>query len=1162
MITFKRLVPFLFVPLLLLPLLLSSAAQAEAPGPGWVVSATNFPTVIAPEGRGTIEIDLFNVGAGDTSGAITVTDRLPAGFTAVEAGALTGTTGESASFKINVWECTGNGGAPGEHLVAGATEVTCTNDPENLPTFYGGGGNPTRGLPALPVVGILVNAPAVQPAEANRVSVSGGGAAREATGSDMIPVGSSAPPFEFTRWDSWFSKANGEIDTQAGSHPYEWTTIFNIPALLNDGALHPAAEFRNIFVELPPGLIANPDAVTQCPRQQFSIEECPNSSMVGVLTVDFAGFAPVGMGVFNIVPPPGGPAELAFNLNGIDTYIEASIRTGSDYGANGIVNNSPQREIVASTLTLWGVPDDPSHERFRSVGGGCDPSSPGSCLTPEPGSEVKPFLTVPTSCEGSQPLSISTNTWGLPVFEAATEVFTHNALGEPVGFTGCGIVPFAPSISSRLTTSTADSPMGLDFDLHFDQRGLQEPEGLAEADLKDSTVSFPAGLAVNPSEANGLQACSEQQVGFKGFKELNPTTEPGVSTPQFTPGAAECPDASKIGTVTVDSPLVGHPLQGAVYLARQGENPFGSLLAIYITVDDPTTGIVVKLPGKVEANPVTGQLTAVVNQDPQLPFEDFKIDLFNGSRAPLTSPSTCGSYTTNSSMTPWSAPEGSPVSPSSAFEVTSQPGGGVCPTSAAQEPDVPAFGAGTFSPIAGTYSPFVLHVGREDGQQTLKALDVTLPEGLLGRLAGVERCPQADIEAAERRSHEGEGRLEEEDPSCPAGSEVGVAHVGAGSGTPFYVTGRAYLAGPYGGAPFSIVVITPAVAGPFDLGAVVVRSALYIDPTTAQVTVKSDPFPTILDGIPLDLRDITVEITRDQFTLNPTSSEQMSVTGTVISAQNQGAGVSSPFRVGGCNNLPFKPTFTAFTNGKASKAGGASLTVRVTSDPEHEANIRKVQVQLPSQLPSRLSTLQKACTEAQFDANPAGCPVASDVATATVHTPLLNALLTGPVYFVSHGGAAFPDLEMVLQGEGVTIVLTGNTNIKGNVTTSKFETVPDAPFTSFELNAPEGPDSILAVNLPTSANYDLCAQKLVMPTVLVGQNGSPLTQDTTVQVTGCSKTVAKKLTRAQLLAKARQQCRNRYKGRKKRYKRETCERQARKKYGPVKKTKKHAKKKK
>jgi NHL repeat len=942
----------------------------------------------------------------------------------------------------------------------------------------------------------------------------------------------------------------GKPFTRAGGHPYELRTAFSINWSENVGGARlvggdhpeevPTGNLRNVINELPAGLIGNPSATPKCTRAEVIKFKCSGAAQVGRITINEAALSGSGFHgeypapIYNVVPPRGVAAEFDANiLQHVTIHIDARLRSGGDYGVTAeSATNTALTGISEVLVHFWGVPAEPSHDAERECPA---PSGVGNyrpCSANEP--QPKPFLRNPTSCAGPLTTVLAVDSYQAP------GLFDEHTL-PLAAITGCDKVPFTPRIEAAPSSDVADSPSGLSFDLHVSQP--EEAQGVGESDVRNASVTFPMGLAINPSSADGLAACSEAQVGFTGFAELNKASEPGVRTPQFTPLPAQCPDASKLGSVTVKTPLLDHPLPGAIYIAKQGENPFGSLLAVYIAIYDPVTGVVVKLPGEVRADPQTGQLTTTVDQDPQVPFEDFEIKLFEGPRAALTTPATCGSFTTGSVLSPWSG--GTPASPSSSFEVVSGAGGAACPTSMAQVPMAPSFSAGTFTPIAGSYSPLVLKVGREDGSQQLQSLNVTLPEGLLGKIAGVAQCPQAAIEAAQARGGLGEARPELEHPSCPSDSEIGTVNVGAGSGAPLYVGGRAYLAGPYESAPFSVVVITPATAGPFDLGTVVVRSALFIDPHTVRVTVKSDPFPTMLDGIPLDIRSISVQATRPGFTLNPTSCEKMAVVGTIASTQGAQANVSSPFQVGGCNNLPFKPSFTASTNGRASKADGASLTVQVNARPG-DANVSKVEVQLPLQLPSRLTTLQKACTETQFNSNPAGCPVASRVATATVHTPLLNAPLSGPVYFVGHGGAAFPDLVMDLQSEGVMIMLVGHTEIKRGITYSRFESVPDAPFTSFELAAPQGPDSILAANVPASANHSLCGQTLSMPTTLTAQNGLVLNQKTKIQVTGCAR--AKGLTRIQLLARALRACRHRYGRAKLHRRREACERAAHGRY--------------
>jgi hypothetical protein len=664
--------------------------------------------------------------------------------------------------------------------------------------------------------------------------------------------------------------------------------------------------------------------------------------------------------------------------------------------------------------------------------------------------------------------------------------------------TGCDKLEFTPSFSFQPTSTQGSSGVGATAHLHIPQASLVEPTKLAQPDLKKAVATLPQGLTLNPSSANGLQACSEEQIGYMGPGALpNPT--------RFNESAPSCPDGSKLGTFEVKTPLLEDPIEGTIYLAAQEANPFHSLLAIYLVVDDPKTGIVLKLPGEVKPDPTTGQLTAMFDYNPQVPFEDLTLHFRGGGpRSELATPEICGTYKTTGELTPWSAPESGPPAQieEAGFTVS-----GSCASSAASRPFAPSFEAGTSQPSAGSYSPLVIKVNRNDGEQELTNLDFTLPEGLIGNLASVPYCPDAAIEAARTMS----GKAEQASPSCPAASQIGSVDAAAGVGPePIHVGGHVYMAGPYEGAPLSAVVITPAVAGPFDLGDVVIRTPLSIDPATAQISAKSDPIPTILKGISLKIRSIAVTLDRSNFTLNPTSCAAMSVTASIGSSNGATATPSNRFQVGGCAGLPFKPTLSASTQAKASKANGASLTVKVAAKPG-EANIGKVDLQLPLQLPSRLSTLQKACTEAQFNANPAACPAESVIGSGTAHTPILQVPLSGPAYLVSHGGAAFPDVEFVLQaderGGDVEIILDGGTQIKKGITYSNFETVPDAPISSFETVLPEGPHSIVTAYLPAGANYNLCGQSLTMPTTITGHNGAVLRQNTPIAVTGCAPAI-------------------------------------------------------
>ena len=915
---------------------------------------------------------------------------------------------------------------------------------------------------------------------------------------------------------------DGSVDLQAGSHPYEYKVSF---ALNHNASGNLEGVLRDLVVELPPGLIGNPLAVPRCSGALFEglLPSCPGDTQIGRVEVKVEGFPTVFTEVYNLVPPNGVVASIGASIFSVNSFQEASVRSGSDFGVNISDITLPTNvKIQSVTERIWGIPPDPGHDAER----GC--RSPEGAIIEGCASDIAPvpFLTLPTSCTGPLKMTVSVDSVEEPgVFRSETADSLDDG-GNPAGLNSCERVPFDPTITVQPETTMADSPTGLHVNLHIPQN--QDSEGLATANLKDTTLTLPEGMVVNPSAGDGAAGCSPSQVDLHGS------------------GAAQCPDGSKIGTTEIDTPLLDHPVKGAVYLATQDDNPFNSLLALYIAVDDPISGVVVKLAGKIEPDPVTGRLKTTFLNNPQLPFEDLNVDFFGGPRAALTTPATCGSYTTTSDLVPWTSPEGATVKPSDAFQINTGANNGACVANEAQEPNTPSFEAGTTSPLAGSYSPLVLKLTRENGSQRLSALNVTLPPGLTGRLAGVAECSDSQLAQAAGRSHPGEGSVELSSPSCSQSSEVGTVTTGAGSGSPLLVGGHAYLAGPYEGAPLSIAIIAPAVAGPFDLGNVVVRSGLFVDPGTAQVTVKSDPIPTILQGIPLDIRSIAIMINRPQFTLNPTSCEPMSVTGQAVSTQNQTVGLSDRFQVGGCQGLSFKPAMAISTQGKTSKANGASLTVKLSQKPG-EANIHKVNLTLPTVLPARLTTLQQACTEAQFATNPAGCPIGSFIGTAKAITPILSVPLTGPAILVSHGGAAFPDVVFLLQGNErggmIRIDLDGKTDIKKGVTYSRFETVPDAPITSFETSLPQGPHSVLA------ATGNLCTSKLAIPTELVGQNGARLNQNTRLTVTGCPKT--KTLTRAQKLTLALKACHKKHGA-----KRTSCERSARKKYGPLKKAKK------
>jgi NHL repeat len=897
------------------------------------------------------------------------------------------------------------------------------------------------------------------------------------------------------------------LDSQAGSHPFDVTTRFLINTEPN---VHLPVDLqpKDYYVNIPAGFAGNIGKVPRCKMSDLSSLTnrqiplgCPTASQVGVIRLfqGKGGGAPETepFPVYNMAPPPGTPAELAFPYIEVGQPITFQLRSDGDYGVTANVHNiSEAAPIIGSQLTLWGVPADPRHdlERFLPSRGSANnteykPGNEAGGPLPAGTAEV-PFLTNPTRCGEQTEFTLTGDSWlhpgklaedGLPAPGGEGWVSVSTPM-FPRGITGCEKLTFHPELEVKPTTTVADSPTGLTVDLRVPQ-----PEGannLATPALKDATVTLPQGVAISPSQANGLEGCARAQIKLKSMAQ------------------PECPNGSQVGKVEVTTPLLSEILTGQVYV---GSERSGSTFHIYLVIRG--NGILIKLEGTVHADERTGQLTSTFDENPQMPFSDLRLTFYGGENAALATPEACGSYQTTSLLRPWSdepAPgeaRGTPDAEPAAepFQVSSGCVSGFAPS----------FAAGMSNPVAGAFSPFALSFSRNDGEEELSGLQLKLPPGLVAKLAGVAQCSDAQVAEAEHSS----GAAEQSASSCPANSQVGTVQTWAGPGPgPFSLPGRAYLTGPYRGAPYGIAVIVPALAGPFDLGTVVVRSAIYIDAHSAQVTVVSDPLPRMLDGIPLKIRRVDVRMTRKDFTLDPTSCEVMRVAGTLTSMGGHEDPVASRFQVGDCASLEFRPGFKVTTHAHHSRRNGAYLRVGVTSGPG-QANIGSVHVQLPKALPSRLSTLKEACSEKQFEQDPAACPAASHVGTAIAHTPILSVPLTGPAIFVSHGGAEFPDLDVVLQGAGITVELTGNTSIHKDVTNSDFRSLPDVPVDSFQLTLSEGPHSAL------SAPGNLCFKtvrrhkrrlRLTMPTTITGQNGAVVKQDTVAHVEGCGKTHGKR----------------------------------------------------
>jgi hypothetical protein len=858
---------------------------------------------------------------------------------------------------------------------------------------------------------------------------------------------------------------NGTVDTRAASHPFLYRVDFEMN---QDEGGKPEGTLRDVIVELPPGLVGNPQAMPRCTGAEFEgeVSFCPGNTQIGVAhTQIFNGEETLNatVPVYNLVPRIGVAAAVGFSVSGSLTIQEASLRTGSDYGANVSDFTVPTNIFIKGvTVDVWGVPADSGHDAERS------------CINPITGlffspcsleMNPTPFLTLPTSCTGPLKATMKVDSLEEPgVFKEAT-AFSLNEFDQPVGLDSCSKPPFEPKIEVDPETSAADSPSGLHVDLNLPQH---ETADLATAHLRDAVIALPAGLAVNPSSANGLSACTGAQVDLRG------------------PGPAHCPPSSKLGTVEVHTPLLDHPVEGAIYLAKQGENPFGSLIATYLAVEDPITGVIVKLAGKVEPDPVTGRLVTSFRDNPQLPFEDFEVDLDGGPNAALTTPPTCGTYTTTTDLTPWTAPEGLDAFPESSFQILGAAGGGPCASSEAQLPHHPSFEAGSAGTLAGSFAPFVMRLSRENGSQRFGALNVTLPPGVSAKLAGLGECSNIQIATAQGRTNPGEGALEQASPSCPAGSEIGTVTAGAGSGDPLYVSGHVYLAGPYKGAPLSLAIVVPAVTGPFDLGVVVERAALYVDETTAQATVKSDPVHTIVQGIPLDIRSIAVKIDRPKFSLNPTNCEAMAVTGQAISTTGQIAPLKNRYKVGGCRGLDFSPKLALQMNGATRRSGHPALKA-VLTQPKGQANIARTAVILPSTTFIDQNHIANPCTRVQFDQHK--CPPLSVIGKAKVFTPLLDKPLKGPVYFRSNGGARdLPDVVADLKGK-IHIVLVGfvdSVHREGSESSrvrTTFARVPDAPVSKAIFKLRGGKQGLLV----NSANLCKVANRATVK--MKGQNG-------------------------------------------------------------------------
>jgi hypothetical protein len=1100
-------------------LAVSAAPALAAPAGAWSVESI-ASSYLAPGSSDSYEVRAINLSA-EPAGEVTLTDRLPA---AVQLKSVAFYWSGFGRFDLNaflhlcpppvgqVLQCSFNASALGVKI------------------------QPTQKVSM--VIEVTVPPSAPEGTIVNEVSAEGAGASASASSRNTI---SAHPTFGIANFtlqtvehtietpespgSTSYAFANVPYKfTQAGGHPWALVATGEVTnELYNPESKGNEPEFyhyatrdpKDILTDLPPGLLGDPMAVPRCPLAALrsSKPSCPADTILGWYRLSWLGKYPGEIGpIVNVAPATGQSAEFAFETtttSAVTPILTAHlVRTAQGtYGFTVTSNGIPLVSLVRFELTFWGVPADPSHDAMRGR----------SCKKPEAeenydcvggdepaGVAPIPFVSMPTDCAaGPEVATLYADSWEEPgsVREGHYTGYASASATLPAA-TGCNALSFTPGIEVQPDTLLADAPVGLGVNVQVPQP--EQPGTNATPHLRNAVVTLPEGMSISPGIVDGIQACNES--GPEGINFEGPESEVEAPNGELQLAPGHCPDASIVGTAEAITPLLPEPVKGHVYLARpacggagqeactEQDALDGHLYQLYLelggTGELANTGINIKAHGYVEANPATGQITTKFLENPQAPFSELKIHLNGGPRAPLDNPATCGPATTTADFTPWSAPGLTPEGVFVAGTADATPSSFFNVEGCANPPGLsPGFSAGTVSPQAGAFSSFTLNFTRQDREQDLAGIQVHTPPGLLGMLSSVPLCQEP--QAAEGQ--------------CPEASKIGTTRVASGAGShPFEIGGNVYLTTAYKGSPFGLSIVTDAVAGPFNLGLVVVRARIDVNEETSALTVTSDPLPQIVFGVPLRLKQVTVNIDRPGFMFNPTDCAAQQITASISGSGQAVANVASPFAAGGCKSLAFKPTFTVSTSGHTSHLDGASLDAKLTYPPfvaGSEANIAYVKVELPKQLPSRLTTLQKACLAAVFATNPASCQHESIVGIARASTPLLPVGLEGPVYFVSHGGEAFPSLVVVLQGDGVRVDLTASTFIsKAGITSSTFKTVPDVPVGSFELYLPMGPYSALA------ANGNLCKSALRMPSEFVAQNGAVFKQNTKIAVGGCAKT--------------------------------------------------------
>ncbi len=1024
--------------------------------PTFSLSFTSSPKTLERTDEGMFYSSLVtNTGSTPTSGIVTVDFELPAGKET-----LAVFVHEPVSRNVSPagWSCVRQ-----PPLGALSGRVTCTrSDPLATGKSY---------PPILLDVHLGEDAPEVG---VTKATVSGGGVLKAAS-KEVKYTFTPGKPFGLLA-NSFASKIIDEFDnpyTAAGGHPFAGYATFGFNAhrtVLK--TVEPTEQIKDVVVDTPRGFVGNALTVSEYCHTIAEVIAgiCPVASAVAGANVyapptgttgeidpypDGAIDHPFVEPIYALEPEFGVPAQFAFGVAGlVPVTFVPELRPEEGYAISfrtAPVTQVPR--IFGSDITLCGF-----GAKVTGVG------SFGGCRAPtEPGANSTPLITNPTRCSGPPPSTVlKIDSWQHPA-EIKAYDYTSPATTE------CGAVKFEPESALIPTNHEADTPTGLGVELKMPLDGVLSNTGVSQANLDTVTVTFPKGMSINAAAADGLQACTLAQVKL------------------HSNAADECPESSRLGTIEIDTPLIRETLHGSIYAAAQNDNPFSTPIGLYMVFSSKRDGVTVKIAGKVVPDPVSGQLVSTFTENPEWPFSRLALHFTSGPRAPLVNPPKCGTYAIHSEFSPWSAVNpANPtadeiVSQDSSYEVTSGPNGSPCPT----DPLAPRLKAGLKTPQAGSKSPFVFTLSRDDGTQRFSKIDVTTPKGLTASLKGVPYCSDAVL--AGISSAEETGRPEMANPSCPAASQVGTSQAGAGSGPfPFYAPGRVYLAGPYKGAPVSLAIVTPAVSGPFDLGNVVVRNPLYIDPVTSQVKTESDPIPTTLHNIVLNVRDIRVALDRPNFTQAPTNCEPMAVDAHVSGLEGGDARLSNRFQVGGCESLGFKPKlgFRLFGGTHRGSHPRLRATVRM---PLGGANIASTSVALPHSEFLDQSNIKTVCTRVQFAAKQ--CPPGSIYGEAEATSPLLDSPVRGPVILRS-SDHPLPDVVLALKGpdsQPIEIDLAGRVDsVHGGIRTT-FEQVPDQPVSSFTLNLLGGSKGLLV----NSKNICIGTQKATA--VFGAQNGRSAT---------------------------------------------------------------------